>query len=141
MEETFNAAGTDRSTGKRHMVFPWQQDNEGGKAIPVLIIEDETGIANLVIFQKLFDEYRKPILQSRLIMVEGKLQIEGEVIHVIVSRCYDFSKLLPNLTAQDNEDLPLLTMAQPSEKSILPKQNKDPQVRKEKVFTDARNFR
>jgi error-prone DNA polymerase len=27
-------------------------------------------------------------------MVEGKLQREGEVIHVIVERCYDLSKLL-----------------------------------------------
>src|SRR3989337_1155940 len=49
-----------------------------------MTIEDETGVANLVIFQNLFEKFRKEILQSRLIMVEGKLQIEGEVIHVIV---------------------------------------------------------
>ena len=49
-----------------------------------MTIEDETGFANLVIFENLFEKYRKEILQSRLIMVEGKLQMEGEVIHVIV---------------------------------------------------------
>ena len=35
-----------------------------------ITIEDETGCANLVVFQKLFDTFRKEILQSRLLMVE-----------------------------------------------------------------------
>src|SRR4029078_9531910 len=63
-----------------------------------MTIEDETGVANLVIFEKLFDKFRKEILQSRLIMVKGRLQREGEVIHVIVSSCYNLSKLLRQLT-------------------------------------------
>ena len=50
-----------------------------------ITIEDETGTANLVVFRNLFENiYRKEILQSKLLMVEGKLQKEGEVIHVIV---------------------------------------------------------
>ncbi|WP_276500822.1 error-prone DNA polymerase [Terrimonas pollutisoli] len=112
-----------------------------------MTIEDETGFANLVIFQNLFEEYRKPILQSKLIMVEGKLQVEGEVIHVIVSACYDFSKLLRQLTPSDNKNLPLLPMVHPDEKLIPPgsnKSNKRSQVREnaqEKVFPEARNFR
>jgi len=57
-------------------------DTAGG--ICFMTIEDETGFANLVIFKKLFEQFRKEILQSKLIMVEGKLQIEGEVIHAIV---------------------------------------------------------
>jgi error-prone DNA polymerase len=59
-----------------------------------ITIEDETGTANLVVFKHLFDRFRKEILQSSLLMVEGKVQKEGEVIHVIVSRCRNFSKLL-----------------------------------------------
>ena len=109
-----------------------------------MTIEDETGFANLVIFEKLFETFRKEILQSRLIMVEGRVQIEGEVIHVIVKRCYDFSKLLRHLTAANNENLPLLTLAYPDEKSIPPPQNKRSQVREvaqEKIFPEARNFR
>ena len=39
-----------------------------------ITIEDETGFANLVIFQSLFEKYRKEVLNSRLLMVEGKLQ-------------------------------------------------------------------
>ncbi len=109
-----------------------------------MTIEDETGFANLVIFESLFEKFRKEILQSRLIMVEGKLQIEGEVIHVIVKRCYDFSKLLRHLTPSGNENLPVLTLARPDEKSIPPPVNKRSQVRdtaQENIFPEARNFR
>jgi error-prone DNA polymerase len=109
-----------------------------------MTIEDETGFANLVIFQNLFDTYRKEILQSRLIMVEGKLQIEGEVIHVIVQRCHNFSKLLRQLTPSNSENLPVLTLAYPDEKSIPPGLNKRSQVREnaqEKIFPEARNFK
>jgi len=109
-----------------------------------MTIEDETGYANLVIFQKLFDTYRKPILQSRLIMAEGKLQREGEVIHVIVSRCYDLSKLLRHLNPSKGEELSLLTLSRADEKSIPPAQNKKAVLREsvqEKIFPDARNFR
>ena len=109
-----------------------------------MTIEDETGVANLVIFQSLFEKFRKPILQSRLIMVMGKVQREGEVIHVIVRSCHDFSKLLRTLTAANNENLPVLTLARPDEKSIPPGLNKQSQYRgnpQEKLFPEARNFR
>jgi error-prone DNA polymerase len=110
-----------------------------------MTIEDETGFANLVIFESLFEKFRKEILQSRFIMVEGKLQIEGEVVHVIVRSCHNFSKLLRHLTPSLDEELPLLTLARPDEKSIpAHAQNKRSQVREdvqEKIFEKARNFR
>jgi error-prone DNA polymerase len=85
------------------------------KGVCFMTIEDETGVANLVVFQNLFDLYRKEILQSRLIMVKGKLQKEGEVIHVIVSSCYNLTKLLRHLTPTRNEQLPLLTLSRADE--------------------------
>jgi error-prone DNA polymerase len=108
-----------------------------------MTIEDETGFANLVIFQNLFEKYRKEILQSRLIMVEGKVQIEGEVIHVIVRACYDFSKLLRKLT-QSSEDPDLLTLSRADEKSIPPATDRRTQKREqavEKHIPGARDFR
>src|SRR6185503_17084040 len=66
-------------------------------------IEDETGSANLVVFENLFEKYRKEIIQSQLLMVEGKLQVEGEVIHVIVSYCHNLSRLLGDLTTSQEE--------------------------------------
>ena len=109
-----------------------------------MTIEDETGCANLVIFEKLFEEFRREVLQSRLIMVEGKLQIEGEVIHVIVSRCYDFSKLLRHLTPAKNDQLPILTLAYPDEKSRPTNPDprmKQPEKLEKRIFPDSRNFK
>lgn len=99
-----------------------------------ITIEDETGTTNLVVFQKLFDQYRKEILQSKLIMVEGRLQKEGEVIHVVLKRCYNFNKLLGNLTAAQNEDLPVLTLSRADEKSV-------PAIAQKDVFHKGRNFK
>jgi len=67
-----------------------------------ITLEDETGTANLVVFQNLFDQYRKEIIQARLLMAEGQLQREGEVIHVVVRRCHNVSKLLRQLTVPEN---------------------------------------
>lgn len=94
-----------------------------------MTIEDETGIANLVVFRSLFEKYRVPVLKARLLMVEGKLQRTGQVIHVIVHHCYDYSPLLRHLT---NED------------PAFHAKNKRTQVREiaqEKLFPGARNFR
>ncbi|WP_325591875.1 error-prone DNA polymerase [Puia sp.] len=63
------------------------------KGVLFITIEDETGDANLVVFPKVFEAYRKPILQSTLLMVEGRLQVEGEVIHVLVKACHNLSSL------------------------------------------------
>ncbi len=108
-----------------------------------MTIEDETGYANLVIFEKLFEQFRKEILQSRLIMAEGKLQVEGEVIHVIVKKCYDLSKLLRNLTASQEGELPLLTLSRADEKTIPPpdKRSQPKEIPQQKIFPGGRNFK
>ena len=109
-----------------------------------MTIEDETGFANLVIFKTLFDKYRKEIVQSKLIMVEGRVQIEGEVIHVIVKKCYDFSKLLRKLTSYQNDDPSILTLARVDEKSAPTSKDKRLQGRgvvQEDIFHGGRNFK
>jgi len=114
------------------------------KGVCFITIEDETGNANLVVFENLFEKYRKEILQSRLLMVEGKLQIEGEVIHVIVQQCFNLSKLLTHLTAYRNEDLPLLTLSNADLKSspLHSSQNKkQPPSIQEEIFPKGRNFK
>ena len=67
------------------------------KGVCFITIEDETGCANLVVFENIIEQYRREILHSKLMMVEGKLQVEGEVIHVIVQKCFDLSKMLRRL--------------------------------------------
>jgi error-prone DNA polymerase len=105
-----------------------------------ITIEDETGTSNLVVFQKLFDYYRKEIIQSRLLMVEGKVQKEGEVIHVVVQRCFNLSKLLRGLTVTNNDDPPLLTLSRADERSEPIPEKRQGQAEGE-VFYGGRNFR
>jgi len=69
-----------------------------------ITIEDETGTANLVVFKKLFDKSRKDIVRAKLLMVEGKIQREGEVTHVIAAACHDMSGLLQQLHGERGEN-------------------------------------
>ena len=108
-----------------------------------ITLEDETGTMNLVVFQKLFDKYRKEIIQSRLLMVEGQLQKEGEVVHVIVRRCYNVSGLLKKLTSS-REDISLSPMSRSDETSspfMAEKKAQDQEVVQGKIFGEGRNFK
>jgi len=78
------------------------------KGIVFITIKDETGFSNLVVWEKIFEKYRKEILQAKLFMVEGKLQIEGDVIHVVATRCFNLNKMLNALTAVTDEDFPFI---------------------------------
>jgi error-prone DNA polymerase len=110
-----------------------------------ITIEDETATANVVVFQKLFDKYRKEIIQSRLLMIEGQLQREGEVIHVIARRCFNFSRLLNELLPINMEEAPLATLSRADERTNVP----DPRRKAERheeliqgnIFGEGRNFR
>jgi error-prone DNA polymerase len=102
-----------------------------------ITIEDETGTSNLVVFQNLFNQYRKEIIQSRLLMVEGKVQKEGEVIHVVVRKCYDLSGLmlaLNNPEARASEDQSV------DHKSSAPGFAKALKVQQGDIFHGGRNF-
>ncbi|MDB5112436.1 MAG: dnaE, partial [Mucilaginibacter sp.] len=104
------------------------------KGILFMTLEDETGAANIVVWEKLFDQYRKEIIQSRLFMVEGKLQIEGEVIHVVAKRCFNLNSLLRGLTIANEDNLPLLTLARADETTA-------PGPDSREVFYKGRNFK
>lgn len=110
-----------------------------------ITIEDETGVANCVVWASLFDEFRKPILQSRLLMIEGHLQVEGLVIHVIAHRLYNLTALLGDLTTSKEENVPVNTLARGDEKTIPAGQNKKTQVRERAIqgemFPSGRNFK
>jgi DNA polymerase III alpha subunit len=82
-----------------------------------MTIEDETGVSNLVVFKSLFSKFRREILHSRLIMVEGKVQREGEVIHVTVKTCHDLTYLMRGMTEDQTDNLPLLTLARADERT------------------------
>jgi error-prone DNA polymerase len=83
-------------------------------------------------------------LQAKLLMVEGKLQREGEVTHVIVKKCHDLTKLLKQLS--EIESPPVQTLARADEKdgSQFSTQDRRTQVRtvlQGEIFPSGRNFR
>jgi error-prone DNA polymerase len=109
------------------------------KGVLFITIKDETGFSNLVVWEKVFDKYRKEILQSRLLMVEGKLQVEGEVVHVVVRRCFNLNKLLNGLSNANNDDLPLIPLSRADETTAPTPQKRDQSAHD--VFYKGRNFR
>lgn len=102
-------------------------------------LEDETGTVNVVVFAKLFDQYRKEIIQSRLLMVEGQLQREGEVVHVIARRCFNYSKLLRDLNVS-REELSL-KMSRSDEKTSPVLTKKEKEFVQGNIFGEGRNFK
>ncbi len=105
-----------------------------------ITIEDETGSANLVVFANVFKQYRKEIVQAKLLMVEGHLQIEGEVIHVVVKQCYNISRLLKTLTTSRNE-ISLQPTLDWLNEELSPALKKKADGKEEKVIPDGRNFK
>ena len=107
------------------------------KGILFITIEDETGFANLVVWEKIFEKYRREIIQARLLMVEGKVQIEGKVIHVIATRCFNLTKMLRGLTPANDENLPVLTLSRSDERTAPYSQDGN----RTEVFHKGRNFK
>ena len=69
------------------------------KGVMFVTLEDETGVANLVVWQKVFEAYRSVALGASLMGVQGHLQREGQVIHVVAGVITDESWRLARLDA------------------------------------------
>ncbi len=70
-------------------------------------LEDETGTANIVVFNDLAQRQRRELLGSRLLGVAGQLQVEGvgehAVVHLVAKRLFDHSELLGDLLATSRD--------------------------------------
>src|SRR5690606_8008779 len=60
-------------------------------------LEDETGIANVIVWPKLLERYRSAVFGAKLLCVTGELQREGIVIHVVARRMRDLTDRLAAL--------------------------------------------
>ena len=65
--------------------------------VTFVTMEDETGYVNLIVWNRVAIEQRAALLESRLLEVQGKLQREGDVQHVIAARLTNLSSLLGDL--------------------------------------------
>ena len=66
-----------------------------------ITIEDETGVANLILWPDRFEKQRRLVMSAGMIACHGKIQREGAVTHVITDRLEDLSDLLRSVGDQD----------------------------------------
>ncbi|HEY6431531.1 MAG TPA: error-prone DNA polymerase, partial [Acetobacteraceae bacterium] len=71
------------------------------RGILFMTIEDETGIANLIVWPSLFERQRRLILTAGMLACRGRVQREGIVIHVVARHLVDFSDDLRRLDRND----------------------------------------
>ena len=74
-----------------------RQKPGSAKGVMFITIEDETGVANLVIWPSLYEQQRRIVLSASLLVVDGKVQREGEVVHIVATRLHDGSDLLASV--------------------------------------------
>ena len=87
---------------------PWQRVKMAGlvlvrqrpgtaKGVCFITLEDETGVANLVVWPKVMEQYRKTVMQSRLLVIHGYVQRDVEIIHIIAEHLEDRTDALMRL--------------------------------------------
>jgi len=74
------------------------------QGVVFMTIEDETGVANSVIWPKVLERERKIVMGARLVVVHGRIQRHEDIIHVVAAKLEDRSDWLRLLT-EDGEAL------------------------------------
>ena len=78
-----------------------RQKPGSAKGVMFITIEDESGIANLVIWTSLYERQRRVILGASMMAVHGRVQREGEVVHLIANQLTDMSAELAGVGERD----------------------------------------
>jgi error-prone DNA polymerase len=68
------------------------------KGVCFITLEDETGIANLVVWPDVFDSQRRIVMGARLMVVHGIIQRDEDIIHVVVRKLEDGTPMLRHLS-------------------------------------------
>ena len=79
-----------------------RQKPGSAKGVMFITLEDETDVANLVVWTNVFEKNRRTVLGAAMMGVRGQVQREGEVIHVIAQRLDDLSSLLASVGNRTN---------------------------------------
>ncbi len=79
-----------------------RQKPGSAKGVMFITIEDETGVANLVIWPSLYERQRRVILAAGMIAVQGRIQREGDVVHLVANHLTDLSADLAGVGDRDD---------------------------------------
>ncbi|MBY5543619.1 PHP domain-containing protein [Rhizobium leguminosarum] len=80
-----------------------RQKPGSAKGVMFITIDDETGPANLVVWPTLFEKRRRVVLGSSMMAINGRIQREGEVVHLVAQQLFDLSGDLVGLADRDEE--------------------------------------
>ena len=67
------------------------------KGVIFVTLEDGTGVANVVVWANVFERYRRAVIAGRCLRVTGRLQRDGDVVHVVAEHVEDISALLDEI--------------------------------------------
>jgi len=71
--------------------------------VTFLTLEDETGQVNVIVWERIGREQRRPLLESRLLEVQGEWQRQEAVTHLIALRLIDRTALLGELLTRSRD--------------------------------------
>jgi DNA polymerase III alpha subunit len=102
-----------------------------------LTVEDETGVANIVVWPKIGDIYRPVLMGARIMLINGRVQTADGVTHIVASQIIDRTSDLSLLTEEAHND-PLSGVLAHGDhgKSPLPEKGRALQQRLKKLTKD-----
>ncbi len=127
-----------------------RQKPGSAKGVMFITIEDETGVANLVIWPRLYEKQRRIILSAGMMAVYGRIQREGEVVHLVAHRLTDLSSELAGIGERNSLALPrgrgdgAKTGGSPDSREMLGRKAREifiPDLHIDRIKVKARNFR
>jgi len=80
-----------------------RQRPDTASGVIFVTLEDETGCANVIVWRDLVERQRRELLSARLLGVQGVIEREGEVVHLVAHRLFDYDKLLGCLTVHSRD--------------------------------------
>ncbi len=93
----------DGSTVRTAGLVITRQRPGSAEGVTFVTLEDESGSVNLIVWRDVAERQRQALIGSRLLGVAGKLQLEGEVMHVIAHRLVDLSRWLGRLRSASRD--------------------------------------
>ncbi len=96
-------ATTKRSRAKVSGLVLVRQRPGTASGVVFMTLEDETGVANIIVWPKLFEKLRPVVIGARFVAVSGKYQNESGVIHIVAERIEDMTSLLSKLSRRSAE--------------------------------------
>ena len=80
-----------------------RQRPDTASGVVFVTLEDETGATNVIVWRDLGDKQRRELLGSRLMAVYGKVEREGEVVHLLAGRLVDLTPMLGQLQTRSRD--------------------------------------